>query len=41
VTNWGEEVEAGADGKANRDDQKITSSRSPLKVVFPSDDIVY
>jgi hypothetical protein len=41
MTNGGEEVEAGTNRETNGYDWKITSSRSPLKVMFTSDDIVY
>jgi hypothetical protein len=41
MTDWSEEVEVGTDGKADGDDWKVTSSRSPLEVMFPSNDIVY
>jgi hypothetical protein len=41
VTNWGEEIETGTDGETNGDDWKITSTRLPLEVMFPSNDIVH
>jgi hypothetical protein len=41
VTNRGEEVEAGTNGETNGYDWKVTSTWSPLKVMFTSDDIVY
>jgi hypothetical protein len=41
VANRGEKVEAGANGKTDGYDWKVTSSRLPLEIVFSSNDIVY
>jgi hypothetical protein len=41
MTNRSKEVEAGTNRKANGYNWKVTSSRSPLEVMFTSDDIVY
>jgi hypothetical protein len=40
VADRSEEVEAGADGKTNRDDWEVTSSGSPLEIMFPSNNVV-
>jgi hypothetical protein len=41
VANRGEEVKAGTDGETNGNDRKVTSSRSPLEIMFPSNNVVY
>jgi hypothetical protein len=40
VTNRGKEVEAGTDRETNRDDWKVTPSRSPLKVMFSGNNVI-
>jgi hypothetical protein len=41
VTDWGEEIEAGTNGKTNGDDGEVASNGSPLEVMFSSNNVSY
>jgi hypothetical protein len=41
ITDRSEEVKAGTDGEADRDDRKVTSNGSPLKVMFTSNNVAH